>query len=232
MNILILGGDGYLGWPTAMYLSIKDNQVTVVDNYSRRNICKSLEVDMLYPVPNLVERAKLRYELTGKEIKVVEGDFEYVSGVKMRKARKIKNFKQDLDVNQKLFEMDNDLPLSQSFAKADNILTVAAKGIAELISLTGYINVDFNDVKTVMTNSGQAIMGSASVSGDNRASEAVRYPPPEPVASPSTLDAGELSKAVPTSPVLYTLDALCPERSPTADDAAELIEESPTVKFK
>jgi hypothetical protein len=37
--------------------------------------------------------------------KVVEGDFEYVSGVKMRKARKIKNFKQDLDVNQKLFEV-------------------------------------------------------------------------------------------------------------------------------
>ena len=49
--------------------------------------------DDLWSVFNLVQE------------KVVEGDFEYVSGVKMRKARKIKNFKQDLDVNQKLFEI-------------------------------------------------------------------------------------------------------------------------------
>ena len=65
-----------------------------------------------------------------------------------------------------------------------------------------------------------------------RASDAVRYPPPVPVASPSTLAEGELSKAVPTRPVLYTGEALCHERSPTADDAADSIEASPTVKFK
>ena len=73
-NILILGGDGYLGWPTAMYFSQRGYQVTVVDNYLRRNNCQDWDVPMLFPVPNLVERAKIWHELTGKEIKVVIGD--------------------------------------------------------------------------------------------------------------------------------------------------------------
>jgi len=74
MNILILGGDGYLGWPTAMYFSNRGYDVTVVDNYFRRNACTELDVGMLYPVPTLIERAKIWHELTGKEIKVVIGD--------------------------------------------------------------------------------------------------------------------------------------------------------------
>jgi len=73
-HILILGGDGYLGWPTAMYFSDRGYEVTVVDNYLRRNSCTELDTGVLYPVPNLIERAKLWYELTGKEIKVVIGD--------------------------------------------------------------------------------------------------------------------------------------------------------------
>lgn len=73
-HVLILGGDGYLGWPTAMYFSNRGYDVTVVDNYFRRNACNELNVGMLYPVPDLIERAKLWYELTKKEIKVVIGD--------------------------------------------------------------------------------------------------------------------------------------------------------------
>jgi UDP-sulfoquinovose synthase len=73
-RIIILGGDGYLGWPTAMYFSQRGYDVTVVDNYFRRNACTELDVGMLYPVPTLVERAKIWHELTGKEIKVVIGD--------------------------------------------------------------------------------------------------------------------------------------------------------------
>ncbi len=73
-RILILGGDGYLGWPTAMYFSERDHDVTVVDNYFRRNACTELDVGMLYPVPTLIQRAKIWHELTGKEIKVVIGD--------------------------------------------------------------------------------------------------------------------------------------------------------------
>lgn len=74
MNILILGGDGYLGWPTAMYLSHRGHEVTVVDNYFRRNACTELDTGMLYPVPTLIRRADIWYGLTGKEIKVVIGD--------------------------------------------------------------------------------------------------------------------------------------------------------------
>jgi UDP-sulfoquinovose synthase len=73
-HVLILGGDGYLGWPTAMYFSTRGYEVTVADNYFRRNACTELDTGMLYPVPTLVERAKIWYEKTGKEIKVVIAD--------------------------------------------------------------------------------------------------------------------------------------------------------------
>lgn len=73
-HVLILGGDGYLGWPTAMYFSNAGHEVTVVDNYFRRNACTELDTGMLYPVPTLIERAKIWYEKTGKEIKIVIGD--------------------------------------------------------------------------------------------------------------------------------------------------------------
>lgn len=71
--------------------------------------------------------------------------------------------------NDKLREIYGNLSLSDAFAKADDILSTAAKGIAEIITRTGYINVDFEDVRTVMTDSGVAIMGSGEASGENRA---------------------------------------------------------------
>lgn len=75
--------------------------------------------------------------------------------------------------NDKLRELYGNLCLSEAFSKADNILTTAAKGIAEIITVPGYINVDFEDVKTVMKNSGVAIMGSGFAEGENRAIHAV-----------------------------------------------------------
>lgn len=75
--------------------------------------------------------------------------------------------------NDKLRELHGDLKLSDAFHKADNILTIAAKGIAEIITVTGHINVDFNDVNTVMRNSGVAIMGTGIAEGTNRAVDAV-----------------------------------------------------------
>ncbi|MGC6434573.1 MAG: cell division protein FtsZ [Crocinitomicaceae bacterium] len=76
--------------------------------------------------------------------------------------------------NERLREMSGNLTIGNAFAQADNVLTIAAKGIAEVISVTGNINVDFNDVNTVMKNSGVAIMGSAAAEGENRAIEAVQ----------------------------------------------------------
>jgi cell division protein FtsZ len=76
--------------------------------------------------------------------------------------------------NDKLRELCGDLKLSEAFNKADDILTTAAKGIAEIITVTGYINVDFEDVRTVMSDSGKAIMGCAQAAGDNRAIDAVK----------------------------------------------------------
>jgi len=76
MHVLILGGDGYLGWPTAMYLSNLGYNVSVIDNYFRRNACLELDIDYLYPLPTLVQRASLWYQLTGKEIKVIIDDLQ------------------------------------------------------------------------------------------------------------------------------------------------------------
>ena len=75
-------------------------------------------------------------------------------------------------LNDKLREIYGNLSIGQAFAQADNILTTAAKSIAEIITLAGYVNVDFQDVRTVMLNAGAAVMGSAETRGENRARKA------------------------------------------------------------
>ncbi len=75
--------------------------------------------------------------------------------------------------NEKLREIYGDQGVSTAFAKADDVLTTAVKGIAEIITVAGYINVDFADVETVMKNSGVAIMGMGSASGEGRALAAI-----------------------------------------------------------
>ncbi|MDB5158427.1 MAG: ftsZ [Mucilaginibacter sp.] len=75
--------------------------------------------------------------------------------------------------NDRLRQIFGNLTLGSAFAQADDILTTAAKGIAEIITLPGYINVDFKDVRTVMKDSGVSIMGSSAAEGENRALRAV-----------------------------------------------------------
>ena len=75
--------------------------------------------------------------------------------------------------NDRLREIFGNLTLGSAFSQADDILTTAAKGIAEIITVPGYINVDFKDVRTVMSESGVCIMGSHSVDGEDRALAAV-----------------------------------------------------------
>jgi cell division protein FtsZ len=75
--------------------------------------------------------------------------------------------------NNKLYEMFGDLSLREGFKKADEVLACAAKGIAEIITKPGYINVDFADVKKVMANSGVALLGTGHGEGEKRAVNAV-----------------------------------------------------------
>lgn len=77
-------------------------------------------------------------------------------------------------LNDKLREIYGNLAIGQAFGEADSVLTTAAKGIAEIITLAGYVNVDFQDVRTVMLNAGAAVMGSAETRGENRAVKAAQ----------------------------------------------------------
>ena len=76
MKIIILGGDGYLGWPTSMDLAAKGHEILAIDNYSRRTIAMQTSSEALIPTPNLEERVKLFQSLTGKEIKISIGDLK------------------------------------------------------------------------------------------------------------------------------------------------------------
>ena len=76
-------------------------------------------------------------------------------------------------LNQRLIEIYGDLSQSMAFEKADDIIATSAKCIAEIVTIPGQINVDFEDVNTVMRNAGTSVLGSAESSGDNRAQEAV-----------------------------------------------------------
>ena len=84
MNVLILGGDGYLGWPTAMHLTANGHQVVVVDNYLRRSLGREENVEPLVEVPNLHRRTALWESLSGCRIPVFIGDlrkWEFVEEV-------------------------------------------------------------------------------------------------------------------------------------------------------
>ena len=90
--------------------------------------------------------------------------------------------------NDKLREMFGNLTLVNAFENADDVLAIAAKGIAEVISVTGQINVDFNDVNTVMKDSGVAIMGSAEAEGENRATKCVESALNSPLLNDNNID--------------------------------------------
>jgi UDP-sulfoquinovose synthase len=74
LRILVLGGDGYLGWPTAMAFSRAGHQVTVVDNFAKRGWELELGVRPLFDIPTLHERVRAWHEVTGLDIEVSVGD--------------------------------------------------------------------------------------------------------------------------------------------------------------
>ena len=123
--------------------------------------------------------AQISRELGILTVGIVTIPFSFEGRKRRQSAEEgIRQMKQNVDAlliisNDKLRLLCGDLPLSEAFTRADNVLTTAAKGIAEIITVVGYINVDFEDVKTVMKDSGVAIMGTGIANGPNRAQQAV-----------------------------------------------------------
>lgn len=112
-------------------------------------------------------------------VAIVTLPFQFEGDLRLKQARKgLEELRSNVDSllvinNEKLFELFSDEPMSQAFNLADNILAKAAKGIAEIVTVCGKINVDFADVKTVMQNSGLALMGSGIAGGENREVKAI-----------------------------------------------------------
>jgi UDP-sulfoquinovose synthase len=89
MRVLILGGDGYLGWPTAMQFAAKGHEVIVADNYLRRRIAVETRSEALFPTPNLDDRADIFKSLSGHDIKVEIGDctdYRFMQGLFQKHA--------------------------------------------------------------------------------------------------------------------------------------------------
>ncbi len=130
--------------------------------------------------------ARYAHELGLLTVGIVTLPFRFEGRKKWQRAEKgIEEMRKYIDTlliisNDKLRDYYSDLSLSNAFQKVDNVLTTAAKGIADIITVPGYVNVDFEDVKTVMKQSGKAIMGSAEASGEDRAIKAIE----EAMASP------------------------------------------------
>jgi len=124
--------------------------------------------------------AKAAKELGILTVGIVTLPFQFEGNQRLNQAiQGINDLKEHVDSlliinNEKLREMYGNLRLSQAFGMADNILAMAAKGIAEIITVHGYINVDFADVQTVMSNSGVAIMGTGISEGEDRALKAIQ----------------------------------------------------------
>ncbi len=123
--------------------------------------------------------AQIAKELDILTVGIVTLPFDFEGKSKMEKALNgVEELKKGCDsvitiLNQRLIEIYGDLSQSKAFEKADDIISTSAKCIAEIVTVPGQINVDFEDVKTVMKNAGTSVLGSAEASGENRAKEAI-----------------------------------------------------------
>ena len=123
--------------------------------------------------------AKIARELGALTIGVVTRPFMFEGKKRMRHADGgVQELKENVDTlivipNQKLLTIANDrTPLVETFKRADDVLLQAVKGISDLINIRGLINLDFADIRTVMSAKGMAIMGTGRARGENRAVEA------------------------------------------------------------
>lgn len=140
--------------------------------------------------------AKAAQEMDILTVGIITLPFTFEGRRRQKQARDgLEELKKNVDTiivisNDKLRQIHGNLTLAKAFSHADNILATAAKGIAEIITVPGYINVDFEDVNTVMRGSGVAIMGTSAMEGENRAKRAV-----EAALSSPLLEDGDISGA-------------------------------------
>jgi cell division protein FtsZ len=119
--------------------------------------------------------AKIAKDMDVLTVGIVTAPFVFEGRKKMLAAQQgIEELRANCDtvlviLNDKLREIYGNLAIRSAFAKADNVLTTAAKSIAEIITVHQDVNVDFEDVKTVMKDAGAAVMGSATEEGEGRA---------------------------------------------------------------
>ena len=138
--------------------------------------------------------AQIAKELDILTVGIVTLPFDFEGKSKMDKALVgVEELKKGCDsvitiLNQRLIEIYGDLSQSMAFEKADDIIATSAKCIAEIVTIPGQINVDFEDVNTVMRNAGTSVLGSAESSGDNRAQEAVENAINSPLLNDRNID--------------------------------------------
>lgn len=124
--------------------------------------------------------ARAAREMNILTVAIVTIPFVFEGKLRMIQAEEgIKELKEHVDSlivinNNKLREIYGNLGFKSGFAKADEILATASRGIAEVITQKGHLNIDLNDAKTVLSNSGTALMGSGTASGEDRALKAVK----------------------------------------------------------
>lgn len=159
-----------------------------IDNYDKFKEILSNSTSMLFitagmgggtgtgAAPVIAQIAK---ELGILTVAIVTLPFDFEGRKREKQALSgIEELKQHVDSfliinNDKILNLDGDIKMRQAFAMSDEVLSIAAKSIAEVVSVSGEINVDFEDVRTVMKDSGKAIMGTGEATGENRAAEAL-----------------------------------------------------------
>jgi cell division protein FtsZ len=131
--------------------------------------------------------ARMARQAGALTVAVVSKPFHFEGRRRMRQAEEgLAELRQEVDTlivipNERLLSIvDRDTPLSEAFAVADEVLLKATKGISDLVTVPGLVNLDFADVKSIMQSQGNALMGTGRASGKDRAIEAAR----QAIASP------------------------------------------------
>lgn len=164
--------------------------------------------------------AKICRDLGILTVGIVTLPFTYEGRRRMKQAQEgITRMRDHVDTiliisNDKLRHQFGNLPFIQAFAKADDVLATAAKCITDVITSTGQINVDFADVCTVMKNGGVAILGNASVAGDNRALNAVELALNSPLLNDSDIRGAKW--------ILLNITSATGEHEHTIDEAEQI----------